>query len=303
MSKTEFELFYEGPILEDGSMDVRDLAPAMLAMGDAMELAGKVLYGDSAKTLVNVRCFKHGSFGVSLEVCQDLGSQILHLFFGDAVNGALNVLETLGLIAVSSKGLFQLLLFAKGKKPKTARKLKNGNVLLVFPNDQSIETSEEATRLFKNLDIRSSLRSALAPIEKDGINSVYSVFKNKKQELVAKKELSYFDQPEESEDVLNEEEGIRVFSIVSLSFKDGNKWRLNDGTGPVFVTIEDATFLKKVDEGKITFAKNDLLKARLHTRQLRTSKGLHNDFTILEVLEHTRGEQQIPLPIGDFQNQ
>lgn len=39
MSSTSFQVVYDGPALEGSTIDVRDLAPALLAFGDVIEQA------------------------------------------------------------------------------------------------------------------------------------------------------------------------------------------------------------------------------------------------------------------------
>src|SRR5690606_6815674 len=64
-----FHLVYDGPALVQHQMDVRALAPALLAMSDLVERANELLNGDNAKVSVNVNAsFKSGSFGIDLEL-------------------------------------------------------------------------------------------------------------------------------------------------------------------------------------------------------------------------------------------
>ena len=61
-------LSYGGPAVEDGSMNVRDLAPAMLAVGDLFDATNLLLNGRSANVEVNVRATRTGSFEVFFEI-------------------------------------------------------------------------------------------------------------------------------------------------------------------------------------------------------------------------------------------
>lgn len=44
-----FNLVYDGPALEEHRMDVRTLAPALLALGDMVERANEILNGEQVK--------------------------------------------------------------------------------------------------------------------------------------------------------------------------------------------------------------------------------------------------------------
>jgi hypothetical protein len=43
MSDTNFKVIFRGPAVDDGEIDVRDLAPALLALGDVFQAASDIL--------------------------------------------------------------------------------------------------------------------------------------------------------------------------------------------------------------------------------------------------------------------
>ena len=47
MSRTDFTLTYAGPALQDHEMNVRDLAPAMLAVGELFEALNRLYNGET----------------------------------------------------------------------------------------------------------------------------------------------------------------------------------------------------------------------------------------------------------------
>jgi hypothetical protein len=88
-----------------------------------------------------------------------------------------------------------------------------------------------------------------------------------------------------------------AFSIISLAFKDDNKWRLNDGTGAISATIEDADFLAKVYANQIAFSKGDILICDVRVVQKQAEAGLRTEYTVIRVVELRPGIRQIPLPL------
>lgn len=68
VSKTRFSIAYDGPAVESGAMDVRDLAPALLAVGQLFDAANSVLNEQRTTIGVNVQATARGSFEVVLEV-------------------------------------------------------------------------------------------------------------------------------------------------------------------------------------------------------------------------------------------
>ena len=69
--KEYFQVIYDGPALESNEMDVRDLAPALLAISDVLDEANKIVFGDKTQVQVNVKgSFKTGSFGIDFSIVQ-----------------------------------------------------------------------------------------------------------------------------------------------------------------------------------------------------------------------------------------
>ena len=79
----------------------------------------------------------------------------------------------------------------------------------------------------------------------------------------------------------------KVFSIASLSFKPGQKWKLNDGQGaPKTVIMSDKDFAGRVDRSEIAFSKGDLLICDVVERSRRTPTGFKSEYEIVRVVEH-----------------
>jgi hypothetical protein len=64
--RKDFSLTYEGPALEDGRMEVHDLAPALLALGDMFQDANTVIDPDGPAIALQIRDFHEGSFEILL---------------------------------------------------------------------------------------------------------------------------------------------------------------------------------------------------------------------------------------------
>lgn len=59
---SDFRITYDGPALNMSEMDVRELAPALLAIGDLLTASVSVLCGDKIQPQVNVKgSFKTGA--------------------------------------------------------------------------------------------------------------------------------------------------------------------------------------------------------------------------------------------------
>jgi hypothetical protein len=108
--------------------------------------------------------------------------------------------------------------------------------------------------------------------------------------------IDVFDIPiDEAEDNIIENEIIAIYSIASLTFKEGNKWVLHDGNTQINATIKDKIFLQKIENSEIAFAKYDKLKCRVLLRQNINDKLVKNEYIVQEVLEHIQSYKQTSL--------
>ncbi|WP_256991488.1 hypothetical protein [Burkholderia sp. AU6039] len=83
-----FNIIYDGPALAEYRMDVRDLAPALIAIADLFTSAIKELNGENAEVRLEVRgSFKAGAFHSARIFVQSLASQIRDLFAGLSAGG------------------------------------------------------------------------------------------------------------------------------------------------------------------------------------------------------------------------
>jgi len=296
MSQASFKVYYCGPDLESGKMDVRELAPALLAMGNLLEETNRVLNGKKATVTVKVKKFEDGSFGIGFELAQSIASQIVDIFAGDTSTAALNMLACLGFASAGIKGVFYLIKKSRGEKPHKAKILKDGNVELEF-SEESISVPKAVFDLYRDLQVRKEIENTLKPLDREGISG-FNVQEDKQViESVSKEESKYFQSPETEDDKIQERETIATYSIHTLSFKEDNKWRLTDGTSTFFVTIKDNNFLRKVSDNLVSFSQGDLLELKLHVTTWQTSGGIKTEYEAVEVLDHKSATKQLKLDI------
>ena len=100
--------------------------------------------------------------------------------------------------------------------------------------------------------------------------------------------------PEEKEDILTAE-SEQVYRIVSVSFKEGNKWRVSDGSHTYWVTISDEMFLNGVNSGEMVFSSQDHLKVKVVTRQWYENGELKIQRDIVRVLELVSAPKQLEM--------
>ncbi|MGN7984606.1 hypothetical protein [Burkholderia sp. 22313] len=281
-----FNVIYDGPALAEHRMDVRDLAPALIAIADLFTSANKELNGENTEVRLEVRgSFKAGSFHSELIFVQSLASQIRDLFAGPSANAfsnALAILAALGI--VGGGGLIGLIRTLRGRKPQ--RTEPEGTHTRVWISElESFIVEEAIYRLYQNRAVRVSLQKVLSPLEREGISS-FGIVRGGAVELsIENDELDAFSMSDDPGEVVTDTIAHKVLLLESVVFKDGNKWRVHDGSFAFFAALDDEQFLAKVDAGE-RFGKGDVLVVDLRQTQIITDEGLRNEYRIVKVREH-----------------
>lgn len=279
-------LTYFGPALDTNTMDVRALAPALLAFGDLCEETAKILFGKDTKTRVEVKgSFKTGSFGVDLSIVTDLLQQVIGWLASDPATAIGNATAIVAVLTGASGGLIKVLKWQKGRPLKRVEVQNEGRNFITEDGD-SLFVEERVVSLYRSRTVRVNLHKVVEPVELDGISSLSFGDDESITTSIEKNEAPYFRPPEIEDHTLTERVSTMVFSIISLSFKEDNKWRLHDGQSIVSVAIADAEFVDRVNRNIERFAKNDLLIAETKIKQWESADGLKSEYTILRVIEH-----------------
>lgn len=298
MSRAAFTIAYDGPALSDHTMDVRDLAPAMLGLGQLCDAANAVLNGNSAKIKVHVKATSPGSFEIGFEIVQNLHQQFLSLLTSPDVSAAANLKSLLfgGGPVVGFPTLLWLIKKLRGGSPTKTVALPN-DMMRITIGDETLDVPLALMRLYQDLSVRAAAQKVVEePLKTEGITT-FEVREGKEVRLsVNKTEATYFAKPTLEDDTLVDSVRTAAFSIISLAFKEDNKWRLNDGVNSISANIEDKDFLDRVDNNQISFSKGDILICDVRVVQKQTESGLKTEYTIVRVVEHRAAARQIPLP-------
>lgn len=175
MSHAEFILTYDGPALANHEMNVRDLAPAMLAVGEAFEGLNSLFNGKSAQLAVNVRAHQPGCFTVAFDIVQ-IAKDATPMLTGPGIVAANNLLTLLiggGTVTGFTVGsLIWLVKKLKGRTPDRIEKLTPG-MFRLFIDDQVYEVPFELLQAYQDLRIRRALEGFVTkPLRKPGISQV-----------------------------------------------------------------------------------------------------------------------------------
>lgn len=300
-----FQVTYDGPALAANEMDVRELAPALVAIADMLEEANKVINGDQASVKVNVRgSFKSGSFSIEFAVIYDWLKNLLSSLNSDGVNGAVNLITLLGLGYGGTRGVLSLIQKLRGRQIKQVSEIDQNRVEFIIEDDtqERIVVEKNVVKLFRNLKIRQSIEQAVyEPLSKDGITAFQAgPSKDNAAISINKIELEYFKSPPAIDQPLSASVADAHLQIVNIAFREDNKWRFTRGSGEgaFFALIRDDEFLRRVERDEIRFSRSDILKVKLRTIAKQTDEGLKTEYEIVEVLDHITSARQLPLPMN-----
>lgn len=303
---SKFKISYDGSALTTHEMDVKDLAPALLAIGELLEEANRVLNGDEIRIRVNIKAPQEGSIEVFFCVFQDFIHHTKSFLNGDGVNAVVNASELLAILGVGgtgvSKGVIGLLKWIKNRKIKSITKIEFDKYKIELEDGEVTVTTEKEIKLFSFLTIRKKFEAIIKkPLEKEGVDVVK--FKGDDfEQKVTKEESDFFSSPSVAEEIIDEKEYQEHLQIVNISFQEDGKWKFFDGNNTFFADILDNDFLQKVKKNEKYFAHDDLLIVNLKRVQSIVSGSIRSNYTITKILGHRSAAVQIKLPFSNEKN-
>ena len=184
----------------------------------------------------------------------------------------------------------------RGKSPKSVEPIQPGYVRITGEDGQSLDVPLAALRLYGELTIRVAIEQVVAPLDKEGIDT-FDVRDETGAEIVKveKRDAPSFARPELPDEPIVDETRRAAYSIISLAFKEDNKWRLSDGSSQISARIDDRAFLDRVEANQVAFAKGDILVCDVRTTATQTATGLKTDYVVERVIEHRTAMRQLRL--------
>lgn len=304
MSGDHFRVVYDGPAVEDGEMDVTQLASSLLALGKLIENADAIRTGEAGRVKVRVKSdVKRGSFDVGIAVHWLDGIKDATIAWAMTPQGAATI-SLLGLLGINvkdaaklgGKGLIQTVRWLRGRRVAKQIVLEDGNTTLIAEDGEEITVHPTVARLVDEPSVRQPLEKFTEPLRDEGVEEIrFEEKQGQVDERITAAEAPSFVAAAGSEPS-SSDQFRATYQIKRLFFDRGRKWRLSNGAQTIQAEIEDEAFWARVDASEESFSKEDYLVVIVRMDQWLTTSGLRTEYVIVKVEQHIPAPKQSPLP-------
>ena len=295
MSTISVQVSFHGEAVRSGLMDVRDLSPALLAVGEIFEGANQSLNGGRATISVRVQAqFRGGSFNVDLHVLQSIVENAPAFLEMPSVVTAVELARLLGFEAGQFISLLQLIKWLKGRLGRM-RADQDGNIIVNAGRDVTI-VHGDLIQIYENPSVRAALPRLVAPLRQRGIDRLVVGTDSENAESVEEDEAAFFEdtllEPAETDENESTNSSRRMLGIVSIHFKRHRKWRLTDGRSTIWVEVADQAFADRVRRHEVVFGVGDVLDLELEAKTVLTDTGIKTTYRVTKVFNHIPAPRQ-----------
>lgn len=298
---------YVGEALNNGAMEVTDLAPALLALGNLIKRTNTVIGNKQAvRVLLKADDIRRGSFDITLLLDYNLLEEA-KLFMGLAEDtGLKDLMDVLGMGITAKESIFWLIKLIGFKKIRKAEKQAD-HVKIILEDNRIITVTQNVYNVFMDFEARTLIEKVVAPVKKEGIQGFEirnpdDYNDSKPTVSVDKGSVACFAAPaletKVEPDIMYEQE--MMLRIVSIVFDEKQKWRFSDGEAVFWAKIEDERFWKEINDGVLAFRKGDKLRVRCKVVQrIGENESLVSERTIIHVIKIIPKPTQIKLNFTD----
>ncbi len=313
MSKTQIQIAYESDDPNVHTMDVEQLAPSLLAIGNLCKRVNAIANGDKATVRVLVESdFENKCFLINLQIVQDIYSHVQSLLHNQEVKTAKEILEWLGLLegVLGGFGLFEYLKEKKGRSIESFETSdKDGTIKLKFEGDNnSITITQNVYQLSQDHTVIAAAKSVLQPTQTHGISSVdfkekgrtiTSISKSEATEIITKEiPLALTSESQLAPQIID----ARLI-IYAPVFNQGSKvWRFIYSDRIIQVDISDSGIAEDLlRRGGLQIG--DAYFVKLEITEIQTEKGkFRNHYRAISFSQFLPAQKGTQLFFPEFNN-
>lgn len=294
---------YDGPALVGHEMDVQDLAPALLAMAEIVQIANRKFNGEAVAIRVMVDAdVEQQCFQLDLSLVQSVLDQAATLLGHKDVATAKEIAEWIGIIGGGGLGLFALLkkIYGKGDTPPAVTFStgdQTGTTIINIAGDaQKIVVPTETAKLLVDQDVQKNVRGVLRPLERDGYQDITFLHDEKPVTHIEKDEaLAIRSAPPITPEDEQTESASKIRGAVRIKspqYEGGARWSLLYQGRAIDAEMADqaAKWVADFQANRISAPPNTVLEVsmtetvRLNAHGLAVSKPIYVVHEIHEVI-------------------
>ncbi len=295
-NKTVINIVYDGIEYTEGTIDIKEFAPSLLAFGELIEEANTLINQKQCSIHTRITTnSKKKCFQIELVLYTKLLEKTMSLFGITHYDNALEILKTIGIIPsdhpVVAGGIALITSYIaykkwlKNRKPTKVTKLQNGNTLIEVEEEKRELSAKVGVLEFKKSNFKQKFSKHI------DINGTISYVdkNNPKKITIDENDKQYYidnileDENKETKEEKNEIKG--TIELITPNFDGGDyKWRFKDVDYVFLADIKDQDFLNKVDNRTVTFGKGDFFEVtRQEIKILFNDEKPKKEHTILKV--------------------
>lgn len=295
MVRSHIRVVYEGPAVDDGEMDVSQLASSLLALGKLIETTDAIVTGESGRVRVRVQSdVRRGSFDVGIVVALDGAWDVAKAWLLSPEGASVTtLLSLLGFNVVGgARGLVQTVRWLKGREVARKVVLADGNTQIETDDGDRLTVPATVARLADDPQVRQPLERFTEPLRDDGIEAIrFEEEPGRITEQIRADEAPAFEATAGSAPT-STSRFLATYQIKRLYFEQGKKWRLSSGSQALFAEIEDQQFWDRVAKSEESFSANDYLVCEVRMDQWLGPNGLKTEYAVERVVDHLPAHKQ-----------
>lgn len=303
---------------EDG-IDVFELSPTLLSVGQIISESQKTLRPDKEPISINVKPFQKGSFEIEIVLFAKTNlQQILTLIRSQTGKDIAEVLQYLGLISVAAStavaapiSLLKLIKWLKGK-PKSIEKTTSDEFTYIDNSDNKITVPVQVHALYQNVNIQQTIYNGIAkPLENNKVVNLECLIKGAEETktIIDKdiiepiKKYSIGELPS-AEEIIESTNIRKIWVHPRRGSWEGesNSWSFRIAGNDEILKIDsilDSSFLDNIKNSRIRLAHTDRLLIEVIEKQKLQGKKESTSHELVKILEYVKSEEQISI---DFNN-
>jgi len=264
---------YDGPALTHHEMDVQELAPALLALAEMVQLANKRFNGDAATMKVLVKAdIEQQCFQLDIHIVQSILESAKHLFGTEEYKTAKEIAELLdlllpgGISGAIGYGVFSFWKRFSAEKNAPAVAITTeqhgGQTTLVQgTSGGSVTVNNNVYLLASDPEMIELGKKVLKPLERPGYKTLGFYRDNKPTvEWDEDEARAFMDRPathllpvEDPEPATNVTPIRAVVSVKTQRNEGTAQWEIKWASRAVWASMEDHEWLAKFQAGRIPF--------------------------------------------------